>query len=69
MLPKVILVDIIPPHVSPAESLARLNELERLVDTYGGFVVVRKIQRKQQPNYRTYIGTGKVEEILGPPSS
>jgi GTPase len=64
MLPKVILVDIIPPHVSPTESLARLNELERLVDTYGGFVVVRKVQRKQQPNYRTYIGTGKVEEIL-----
>jgi len=64
MLPKVILIDIIPPNVSPAESLARLNELERLVDTYGGFVVVRKVQRKQQPNYRTYIGTGKVEEIL-----
>jgi len=64
MLPKVILIDIIPPNVSPAESLARLNELERLVDTYGGFVVVRKVQRKQVPNYRTYIGTGKVEEIL-----
>ena len=64
MLPKVILVDIIPPQTSPEESLARLNELERLVDTYGGFVVVRKVQRKQHPNYRTYIGTGKVEEIL-----
>ncbi|MBI5421572.1 GTPase HflX [Candidatus Peregrinibacteria bacterium] len=64
MLPKVILVDIIPPQVTPEDSLARLNELERLVDTYGGFVVIRKIQRKQMPNYRTYIGTGKVEEIL-----
>lgn len=65
VLPKVILVDIIGLEVSPGDSLARLNELERLVDTYGGFVVVRKVQRRQQPNYRTYIGSGKVHEILG----
>ena len=64
MLPKVILVDIIEKNTSPEESLARLNELERLLATYGGFVVVRKIQRKQMPNYKTYIGKGKVEEIL-----
>ncbi len=64
MLPKVILVDIIPPRASAEESLARLNELERLLTTYGGFVIIRKIQRRQQPNYKTYIGKGKVEEIL-----
>ena len=64
MLPKVILVDIIPPETSSAESLARLNELERLLSAYGGFVVVRKIQRRQIPNYKTYIGKGKVNEIL-----
>ncbi len=63
MLPKVILVDIISPQTSPSDSLARLNELERLLSTYGGFVVVRKIQ-KQIPNYKTYIGKGKVNEIL-----
>ncbi len=64
MLPKVILVDIIPPQTSPQDSLSRLNELERLLTTYGGFVVIRKIQKRQQPNYKTYIGSGKVKEIL-----
>ena len=64
MLPKVILVDIIPPDTTSAQSLARLNELERLLSTYGGFVVVRKIQRRQIPNYKTYIGKGKANEIL-----
>ena len=63
-LPKVILVDIIPPKTAPEDSLARLNELERLLTTFGGFVVIRKIQKKQSPNYKTYIGKGKVDEIL-----
>jgi len=64
MKPKVILVDIIPPKTSPAESLARLNELENLLVTYGGFVIIRKIQKKQMPDYKTYVGKGKVDEIL-----
>jgi len=46
------------------DSLARLNELENLLITYGGFVIVRKIQKKQIPNYKTYIGKGKVQELL-----
>lgn len=64
MIPKVILVDILPPKITPKDSLARLNELERLATTYGGFVVIRKIQKKQTPNYHTYVGKGKVNEIL-----
>ena len=63
-LPKAILVDILPPNTTPEESLARLNELESLLVTYGGFVIVRKTQKKQVPDYRTYIGKGKVEELL-----
>ena len=63
MLPKVILVDIIPPQTTPEDSLARLNELDRLVSTYGGFVIIRKIQKRQLPHYKTYVGKGKVEEI------
>jgi len=63
MLPKVILVDIVPPQVTPEESLARLNELESLVITYGGFVVVRKLQKRQNPDYRYFVGKGKVDEI------
>ncbi len=64
MLPKVILIDIIPPKTTLEDSMARLTELERLLSTYGGFVVVRKVQRKQMPDYKTYIGKGKVEELL-----
>ncbi len=63
-LPKAILVDIIPPNMTPEDSLARLNELESLLVTYGGFVIVRKIQKKQVPDYKTYIGKGKVKELL-----
>ncbi len=63
-LPKAILVDILPPNTSSEESLARLNELECLLVTYGGFVIVRRTQKKQVPDYRTYIGKGKVEELL-----
>ncbi|MBN2307190.1 GTPase HflX [Candidatus Peregrinibacteria bacterium] len=63
-LPRAILVDIIPPNMTPEDSLARLNELESLLVTYGGFVIVRKIQKKQVPDYKTYIGKGKVEELL-----
>ena len=60
---KAILVDIIPPETTPEESLARLNELESLLTTYGGFVIIRKIQKRQMPDYQTYVGKGKVEEI------
>ncbi len=63
MKPRAILVDIIDPQMTPEDSLARLNELESLLVTYGGFVIVRKIQRKQMPNYKTYIGKGKVQEL------
>jgi GTP-binding protein HflX len=63
-LPRAILVDIIPPNTSSEDSLARLNELESLLVTYGGFVIVRKVQKKQVPDYKTYIGRGKVKEIL-----
>jgi len=63
MLPKVILVDIIAPDTTPEDSLARLTELDRLVSTYGGFVIIRQIQKRQLPDYRHFIGKGKLDEI------
>src|SRR5690606_33551262 len=39
------------------------DELERLVDTAGGVVVGRVVQRRPQPHPRHYVGTGKLEEI------
>lgn len=61
---KAILVDVISPEVSKEESLQRLEELENLVKTYGGVVVVKIIQKRGMPDYKTYIGSGKVQEIL-----
>ena len=40
-----------------------LDELERLVDTAGGEVIVRLTQNKSTPDVRTYIGMGKVGEL------
>ncbi|MDO4182362.1 MAG: GTPase HflX [Coriobacteriia bacterium] len=40
-----------------------LDELERLVDTAGAYVVARTSQRLESPNPRTFIGSGKAEEV------
>lgn len=62
--PKVILIDVIEPQTKTNEAKYKLLELENLVNTYGGLVVVKKIQKKQIPNYQTYLGTGKLEEAI-----
>lgn len=40
-----------------------LDELERLADTAGAIVVARLTQRLDGPSPKTYIGSGKVEEL------
>lgn len=42
-----------------------VDELARLVDTAGGTVVARVIQRREHPDPRLYVGAGKLEEIRG----
>ncbi len=42
-----------------------LDELERLADTAGAESVARVTQRLERPNPRTFIGSGKVEEVCG----
>ena len=64
MTNKTILIDVIPPDISKEESLQRLNELESLVKTYGGIVVIKVIQKRGVPDYKTYIGSGKLQEVL-----
>lgn len=61
---KAILIDLIHPRMLKEHAMDRLEELEDLVNTYGGIVVVKKFQKRFAPHPRTYIGTGKVEEIL-----
>ena len=60
---KAILVDVIDPMTNPEDAQTRLNELESLVTTYGGVSVVKVIQRRSLPDYKTYIGSGKLDEI------
>lgn len=61
---KAILVDVIKPEIQKINAEKRLEELEKLVQTFGGIVVVKIIQKKYIPDYGTYIGKGKVDEII-----
>lgn len=61
---KAVLVGVDRPGDSwPVES--SLAELARLVDTEGAEVVAQTTQRLDAPNARTFIGSGKAEEVAG----
>ena len=60
---KAILIDLIDPSISPKQSMDRLVELEELVKTYGGIVIVKRYQKRVSPHPRTFIGSGKVAEL------
>ncbi len=64
MKEKAILIDVISPDTSPQESELRLLELESLVKTYGGLVSLKTVQKRSIPNYKTFVGSGKVQELL-----
>lgn len=59
---KAILVGLDRPGTSWALT-SSLAELERLVDTAGANVVARTTQKLDSPNSRTFVGSGKAEEI------
>lgn len=61
---KAILIDCIPPNMTGEEADLRMTEAENLIKTYGGIVLMKTIQKKMIPNYETYIGKGKLEDIL-----
>lgn len=63
-IPRAILIDVIPPSMTDAAAERRLTELTSLLQTFGGVLIVKMIQRKQTPDYKTYIGTGKVDELI-----
>ena len=60
---KVILVDIVPVGTKPEEHNDRMVELENLVATYGSVVVLKRIQKRDTPDYQTFVGTGKLDEV------
>lgn len=61
---KAILADVVHYSVPKEEALERMRELEELTRTYGGMAVVKTIQRRAKPDYQTFLGKGKVEELL-----
>lgn len=62
---KVFIADVVSTECCTRENMDdRLIELENLVNTYGGVLIVKYIQKRWQPDYNTYIGSGKLDEII-----
>lgn len=58
-----VLVGLITSGTSEEQAHEYLDELEFLAETAGALTVRKFLQRLQIPNPRTYVGTGKLEEI------
>jgi len=61
---KIVLVGVTLPPFDDDAADASLDELALLVDTAGADEVARVKQRRQSPDPASYIGKGKVEELL-----
>lgn len=60
---KAVLVGLITPQQDADKSKEYLDELEFLTQTAGGEAVKRFVQKLEYPNPRTFIGSGKLEEV------
>ena len=60
---EVILVSVAEKGADHRETDASFDELERLAETAGATVYARMVQEKEAPDARTYIGSGKVQEL------
>jgi len=63
MYEKAVLVGIITQNQSEDKLNEYLDELEFLTQTAGGEVTKRFMQKMDKPNPKTFVGTGKLEEI------
>jgi len=64
---RTILLDIAPKDSALLEGYSlddRILELQKLVSTYKGVVVLQTLQKRDEPDYQTYVGKGKLEEVL-----
>lgn len=60
---KTVLIGVITQHQNEDKSTEYLDELEFLTQTAGGVVVKRFVQKLENPHPKTFIGTGKLEEV------
>ncbi len=61
---RAILVDCLPLDIGREDAEFRMQEAESLIKTYGGVVLLKSYQKKLNPVYKTYLGTGKLEELM-----
>jgi GTPase len=64
IIPKILPVHLISPFLEPEIVIKNGEELESLISTYGGEIIDRIIQKQEKPDPRTYIGRGKIGEII-----
>ena len=62
-LERAVLVGIVTKEQDEVKSKEYLDELEFLTFTAGGEVVKRFTQKMEMPNPKTFLGTGKIEEV------
>ncbi len=62
-LEKAVLIGVITKDQNEIKSEEYLDELEFLTYTAGGEVVKRFTQKMEKPNPKTFIGTGKIEDV------
>lgn len=60
---KAILIAVCPNGQTMERTEEYLNELEFLLETAGGITLKKVIQKLERPDTRTYVGSGKLEEI------
>ncbi len=62
---RVFLADILPEDAEIRHNMAdRMKELENLVNTYGWVVIVKHIQNKSVPDYKTFIWEWRLDQII-----
>jgi len=61
---RVVIVDVINPSQKTEDAVRSLEELKSLVSTYHGIDIVNIIQHRTRPDRATFIGSGKVTELV-----
>lgn len=60
---RVVLVSVISDGITEKQAIEYLDELEFLAETAGAVTIKRFTQKLSCPNVKTYVGTGKLQEI------
>lgn len=61
---RVVIIDVISPSQKTEDATRNLEELKSLVSTYHGIDIVDIIQHRTRPDKATFIGSGKVTELV-----